>query len=228
MDFNKETNLALEKVIAEKLPQMIEDKTSKMIEDIVSDIFRWGNVKDSIKKKIEESINVNLQKFDLIDYSGLIAKTINENLVNQINLQPIIEMTQDIVGFVNAKEISLYEINQMFIEAAMADNEEDGEGEITFIVDDEDFSRYKWVKVYADIETDKDKRACAFEFTITAREEGASIISMYVNDWRGRKTICPELMTRLHGLEAKLFRLYSSGVKITNLDERMETYWSRY
>lgn len=228
MDFNKETNLALEKVIAEKLPQMIEDKTGKMIEDIVSDIFKWGNVKDSIRNKIEESINVNLQKFDLIDYNTLIAKTINENLVQQINLQPIIDMTQDIIGFVNSREISLSEINQMFIETAMADNENNGEGEITFIVDDEDFSRYKWVKVYADIEADKDKRECAFEFTIRSKEEGGNIISLYVNDWRGRKTTCPELLTRLYGLEAKLFRLYSAGVKVTDWDQSMETYWSRY
>ncbi len=228
MDFNKETNIAIEKVIAEKLPQMIEDKTTKMIEDIVSDIFRWGNVKDSIKSKIEESINVNLQKFDLIDYSALIGKVINENLVSQVNIQPIIDMTQNIVGFVDKKEISLYEINQMFIEAAMEDQDQDGEGEITFIVDDEDESTYNWVRVYADIEANKEKRQCTFEFTISTRNEGARILSMYINNWRGRKSATPELLSHLYGIEAKIFRLYSAQVKITDLDGSMETYWSRY
>ncbi|REC57012.1 hypothetical protein DRF62_02315 [Chryseobacterium piscium] len=228
MDFNKETNIAIEKVIAEKLPQMIEDKTTKMIEDIVSDIFRWGNVKDSIKSKIEESINVNLQKFDLIDYSSLIGKVINENLVSQVNIQPIIDMTQNIVGFVDKKEISLYEINQMFIEAAMEDQDQDGEGKITFIVDDEDESTYNWVHVYADIEANKEKRQCTFEFTISTRNEGARILSMYINNWRGRKSATPELLSHLYGIEAKIFRLYSAQVKITDLDGSMETYWSRY
>lgn len=228
MDFNKETNTAIEKVISEKLPQMIEDKAAKMIEDIVSDIFKWGDVKSKIKEKIEASINVNLQKFDLIDYSSLIGKVINENLVSQINIQPIVDMTQDIVGFVDKKEISLYEINQMFIEAAMEDKDQDGEGEITFIVDDEDESRYNWVRVYADIEADKEKRECTFEFTVSTREGKGRILSMYVNDWRGKKPATPELLTRLYGIEAKIFRLYSAQVKITDLDGSMETYWSRY
>ncbi|WP_294288513.1 hypothetical protein [uncultured Chryseobacterium sp.] len=226
MDFSQETNSAIEKVIADKFPQMIEEKASKMIEDIISDIFRWGDVKDQIKKKIESSINVNLQNFDLIDYSALIGNVINENLISQINIQPIVDMTRDIVGFVDKKEITLSEISQMFIEAAIDENDRDSEGEITFIVNDEDVDRFKWIRVYADIEPNKEKRQCAFEFVVNI--EKGYILTMYFNTWRGRKNVSKEFMTRLHGLEAKIFRLYAAQVKITDLDESIDTYWSRY
>lgn len=230
MDFNKETNIAIEKVIAEKLPQMIEDKTTKMIEDIVSDIFRWGNVKDSIKTKIEESINVNLQKFDLIDYNSLIAKTINENLVQQINLQPIIDMTQDIIGFVNKKEISLEDIAQLFIDASMEENDQESDGEITFLVKQDD--RYKWIEVSADIEPDKDDYQCSFRFIFsTDKDRNGQIFSFrtrepYFND--NQRKISPSRLVYMDKLESSIFRLYSAQVKITNYDDSIDVNWSRY
>jgi len=230
MDFNLETQNAMSKIIAEKMPEMIEKQASKMVEDIVSDLFRWGNVKDQIKKKIEESINVNLQEFDLIDYNALISKTINENLLQQVNLQPILEMTQNIVGFVNKKEISLQEIADMFIEASQEENEQSGQGEITFIVEENE--QYKWVEVYADIEADKDKHKCAVKFIFSTKgDRDGFIFSFKTKDKyydSEQKQVTPSRLVNIGNIEHKIFRLYSAQVKITDYDSDTNIYWDRY
>lgn len=228
MNFNEETTKHINKVIEEKLPKMIEEKATKMVESIVEDVFRWGDTKDQIKKKIQESINVNLLEFDLIDYNALIAKTINENLLEQVNLKPIMDMTQDIVGFVNKKTITLEEIAELFKSAAMEENESDYEGEITFIVKQSE--QYKWISVYADIEPDKEDSKCDFEFLFSTDglREG-QIFSFKIKDWHEKKakTMTPAKMVALRGLEAQIFRLYSAQVKITNYDYNISNYWTR-
>lgn len=231
MNFTEETNKALEKVISEQLPQLIEQKSSKMIESIVDDIFRWGNVKDSIKKKIEESINVNLQRFDLIDYNALIAKTINENLLNQVNLQPILDMTQDILGFVNKKEIKLDEVADLFIKAAMQEDEQEHEGEITFLV--EKSAKYDWITIHADINPDVPDYKCHIKFIISndGDDRDGKIFSFKTKDEyydQKQKETSPSRLTSYRGIEAEIFRLYSGQVKITEYTDGVETYWRRY
>lgn len=230
MDFNLETQKAMSKIIAEKMPEMIEKQASKMVEDIVSDLFRWGNVKDQIKKKIEESINVNLQNFDLIDYNALISKIINDNLIQQVNLQPILDMTQDIVGFVDKKQISLQEIADMFIEASMEENDQSGQGEITFIVEENE--QYNWVEVFADIEEDKDKHKCAVKFIFhTKGDREGLIFSFKMKDKyydSEQKEVTPYRMVNIGNIEHKIFRLYSAQVSITDYDSDINIYWDRY
>lgn len=230
MNFNEETKKAMDKIISEKMPEMIEKKATSMVEDIVSDIFRWGNIKDQIKTKIEESINVNLQKFDLIDYNALISKTINENLLQQINLQPILDMTQNIVGFVGKKEIKLQEILDMFIEASQEENETDGEGEITFIVEHNE--KHKWIEIYADIDPDTDKHKCAVKFIFsTEGNRDGFIFSFRTKDEyydSKQQNIRPSRLVNIGNIEHKIFRLYSAQVKIINYTGHFDNSWCKY
>lgn len=229
MDFTKETQTAIAQVVAEKMPEMIETQVSKMIADIVKDIFGWGDVKKQIKQKIEESINVNLQEFDLIDYNALIGKTINENLLQQVNLQPILDMTQDIIGFVKQKEIKLQQIADMFIEASQEENSSDYSGEITFIVKER--TEHNWCEIYADIEPDKEENKCSIKFIISTRDSrDGQIFSFKTKEqYLGEKQeeIHPSKMVSMRGIEAKIFRLYSAQVKITNYDQEINNYWDR-
>ncbi|AOZ99615.1 hypothetical protein [Flavobacterium commune] len=229
MDFNKETQIAIAKVVSEKMPEMIEAQATEMVENIVSNIFRWGDTKDKIKKKIEESINVNLQEFDLIDYNALIAKVINDNLLEQVNLQPILDMTQDIIGFVKQKEITLQGIANMFIEASQEENSSDYSGEITFIVKER--TEHNWCEIYADIEPDKEENKCSIKFIISTRDSrDGQIFSLKTKEkYFGEKQeeITPSKLVAMRGIEAKIFRLYSAQVKITNYDQEINNYWDR-
>ncbi|MCP1996627.1 hypothetical protein [Flavobacterium sp. HSC-61S13] len=230
MDFNKQSQIAINKVIAEKLPEMLEAKASEMISSIVSDIFRsYGDTAKSIKAKLEETINVNLQELDLIDYNTLIAKTINDNLLQQVNLQPILDMTQDIIGFVNKKTITLQEIADIIIEASQEENDQEGEGEITFIVNEN--TKYNWIEVYADVDPDKKEYECTFKFILSSEgsREGQIFSFTYKDTCDDKaKEITPSKLVSLHGIEAKIFRLYSAQVKITDYNNTPDIYWSRW
>lgn len=230
MDFNTETQNAMNKVIAEKLPEMIEKQTTKMVEDIVSSMFSYGNIKDSIKKKLEESINVNLQEFDLIDYNALISKTINENLLKQVNLQPILDMTQDIIGFEKKKEISLDEVADIFRQASQEENDQSGEGEITFTVEEND--EHDWVSVFADVEPNKKNHECSIKFIFSTKgSRNGQIFVFKTNDhWydNKQKEVSAARMVNMSGIIHKIFRLYSAQVKITGYEDEVSIYWDRY
>ena len=71
MDLNKEIQAIADKVILEKAPEMIEKHISSMIDSVVKDIFcSYGDTYKELKKRIEETLQVNLEKFDLIDLSS--------------------------------------------------------------------------------------------------------------------------------------------------------------
>lgn len=230
MDLNLEIQKALSKAIQEKLPEIIEKNTTKLVEDVVSDLFRWGEVKTQVKAKLESSLNTNLQEFDLIDYGALVSKVINDNLLQQVNLQPILDMTRDIVGFVDKKEITLQEIADMFIESSQEENEQSGSGEITFIVK-EDFDN-EWIEVFADSEADQAEHECSvrFMFSIKGSRDGRIFIFKMRDFYSSseQQSVTPSRMVNIRNIEHKIFRLYSAQVKITNYDRDINTYWDRY
>ncbi|OWP82574.1 hypothetical protein BWK59_15175 [Flavobacterium davisii] len=229
MDFNLEIKKEIDLIIKDKMPEMINKHASKMIEEIVSDLFRWGDARTKIKDKIQESINVNLESFDLIDYGALIAKVINDNLIQQVNLQPIIDMTHEVVGFVNKKTISLAEIAEMFIEASKDEDERELEGEITFITNER--PEYGWMEVYADIESDKNEDDCSIKFIFSTKGSRAGyIFSFKIREYCDKKhrEVSPARLVAMRKIEAKIFRLYSAQVRITDYDDVIETCWDRY
>lgn len=123
MNLNEQIQEATDKFITENLPELVSVKVSKMIDGILEDVFRsYGNVSKSIKEKIEENLDINLQKFDVVDYNHLVSKAINDHLLHHVNIQPIIDLCQDAIGFVNKKTITISEIANMFKQSAMENN----------------------------------------------------------------------------------------------------------
>lgn len=225
MDLNKEIQTATDAFIEEQLPAMVSQKVGKMVDDILTDVFRsYSDTAKLIKAKIEQHLDINLQKFDMVDYNGMVSQAINDQLVGLVNSQaiaPISELIKETVGFVQKKEIRLSEIHQMFIEAAMEDTSE-MEGEIYFTC--QHSPEYGWHTIAFGLE--KDDHDC-IEFTVS---KDGNIFCFRAKSWAsplGRMT--PAKITNLSRLEHKIFRLYSAGVKVTDIDTcHPENCWSRY
>ncbi len=228
MDLNKEIQKIQDKVIQDKLPGMIEKHTEKMLEGIIEDMFRsYGDTAKAIKEKIEKKLDINLEKFDLVDYNGLVAQTIKDQLVQQVNLQPIADLTKEITGFLNKKSIKLSEIHQMVKDHAMEYNESDSDGEISFFVK-ENIER-KWVEIFFDIEADKDEHECYFSFIFSHKQNRKTIFSLQKHDWKLPKdNIKPFHLAALNKLEQKIFRLYAASVDILFDDSEFDNEWYRY
>ena len=231
MNINQEIQKATDKIIAEKLPLMVEEKVTSMLNSVIQDVFSsYGSLAKEIKVKIEEKLDVNLQQFDLIDYNHLISKTINDNIIQTVNLQPVLELTQNSIGFINKKDIKLNEIADMVKEVSMAEygNENEYSGEITFEIRESDSGSY--MNLYADIEPDKNEHDCQIQLCfITNDARDGQIFLFKTSNWKERKAkqITPASMVNMDALEAKIFRLYSAQVKITDYNDSISTEWYR-
>ena len=111
MNINEEIQKASDKIIADKLPEMVEKASLNMLAGIIEEIFgRYSPMAKEIKQKIEGQLNINLQNFELSDYNVIVSNIINQQLVecvNQDTIIPITNLVKDTVGFVNKKEIKL-------------------------------------------------------------------------------------------------------------------------
>lgn len=234
MDINLEIQKATDKVIAEKLPALVEEKVNIMLNEVLKDVFSsYSDSAKALKKKIEEQLNVNLEKYDLIDYSAMVAKVINDSLpgiINDNSISPIKSLIEKTVGYVKQKEISLEVIHEMVIEAAKEYHSDSNEGQISFHVIQNE--RYKWWTIAFDIDKDKDAKECSFECLVS--DEGINkgeLFSLKTKSFFSKKEhLTPFKVSQLSTLEHQIFRLYAARVKvkISDSDFDNENYWSRY
>lgn len=229
MNINEEIQKATDKFVEEKLPILVEEKVGKMVEDILSDTFKsWSDIGKSIKQRIEEKLDINLQKYDLIDYNAMVSKAINDKLIGLVNensIEPIMEMIKETVGFIEKKEITLSEIHEIIIEHSMTENEDETEGEISFHVTEN--ANDKWITVSMDLEKDVDKKDCGLEFLIGTTH--GKIFMFKTNDYFSKKgEITPIKMSRLSKAENKIFRLFSANVTVKIDTMYFDNSWSRY
>lgn len=230
MDINKEIQIATDKFIEEKLPEMVAQKVTKMVDEILNDVFRsYSDVGKQIKEKIEKQLNVNLQEYDLVDYNHFVAKAINERLIGIINegsIKPIMNLVEGTVGFIEKKTIKLSEIHQMFIDSSMEENDQEPEGQISFYATKN--HEHGWTTVNADIEENVSEGDCALEFLIN-ESRGSIFCFRTKSHWSKKSNLTPSKVTQLSNLEHKIFRLYSAQVKV-EIDDNgyFENSWSRY
>lgn len=225
MDINQSIQEATDKYVAEHLPEIINKYMDNMMKDIMQDIFRsYWEVGKSIKQKIESKLDINLQRFDLIDYNVLISKAINDNLldaVNEASIQPILSLIRETVGVVKAKEVKLSTIYEHFRDSIIQSADWGSEGTFTFIVDVNE--SYGWVSVYMDEEENVSKNNCALQFTYGPKS-GSRIFNFKTDN----KKISPTTMVGMSTLEKEIFRYYAAQVSIITDETDFELEWSNY
>ncbi|TDD77098.1 hypothetical protein [Flavobacterium caseinilyticum] len=224
MNLNNEIQVATDKFLAEKLPQLVEEKVSKMVNDVLDDVFRsYSDTAKAIKSKIEEKLDVNLQEFDLVDYNHLVSKAINDNLMQLVNVQPIMDLCQDAIGFVKQKTIKLSDIVEMFKDAAMEDSS-DSNGEITVIVEVDE--KHGWTEVWLDLDANTKQHNCGIKFIIS--DSRKKIFSFKSSSYLSNLgNVSPSKMTQLSSIEHKVFRLYSAQVEVVVDELKYDNNWYR-
>lgn len=226
MDLNQEIKKATDTYIIESLPKVVEEKVNKMVDGILQDVFsNYSTTAKSIKAKIEEKLDVNLQQFDTVDYNHLVSKAINDSLLELVNIQPIMDLCKDAIGFVKKKEIKLSEIVEMVISASQEENDQEGEGEITVFV--EENAEHDWVKVWLDIEPDTKKDNCTISFIVSTKRQ--NIFCFKTSSFMSKLgAVTPSKISQMNKLEHQIFRLYSAGVKVEIDQYDFYNSWDRY
>lgn len=234
MDLNKTIQEAVDKTIAEKLPEIIEGKVVKLVDDILGDVFRsYSDTGKAIKTRIEQHLDVNLQKFDMIDYNGIISTIIQEHLVKCVNagtIAPITKLVEETLGFVASKDMTLTELVDKVKAIAMEEDSSESEGEITCIVATDD--DHKWHKIFLDLDADKSKENCSVRFIVSFAEKNTDnhIFALsQTSRWRSfRESVTPFRLAQYDRLQHEIFRLYAARINFTVDDTTPCVEWTRY
>ncbi|MEO9474131.1 MAG: hypothetical protein ABJG41_01310 [Cyclobacteriaceae bacterium] len=228
MNLQAEVNKALETAIKEKVPHIIEKSVETMLTSVLSDVFSsYGPISKSVKEKISQALDINLQQFDLVDYNGLVSQMIKEQLVEEVNLESIKKLTSGITGFINKKE---YQLSELVRELMMEEMESSGksEGSISFhILESTD---YDWHEIYLDLDSNVEKNQCAVRFLIHGRDNSIFGVTTQEKYFETKSIpVNPARLTSIRRLGHKIFRLYSTNVPVI-IDEVTEedTSWYNY
>jgi len=234
MDLNKTIQEAIDKTIVEKLPEIIEGKVTKLVDDILGEVLKsYSDTGKAIKSRIEQQLDVNLQKFDMVDYNGLISTIIQEHLVKCVNagtIAPITKLVEETLGFVSSKTMTLTELVDKVKAIAMEEDSSESEGEITCIVATDD--EHKWHEIFLDLDANRSKEHCSVRFIVSFRE-GTSNTTIFAlsqsTRWRGdRQSVTPFRMAQYDRLQQEIFRLYAARIDFTVDDTTPCVEWTRY
>lgn len=227
MDFSKVIQEQTNKLIADKLPSIVEEKVTKLVDDIIGDLFRsYSDIGKAIRDKISKEIDVSLMEFQLVDYNAMVAKAIGNEFKKELDLDPIKKMVKDIVGVSDLEQISIYDICEKIKEFAMQDSDE-GSGEISFYVDVKE--RHGWIEIFADKDFDVAKESCSVKVLVS--KERGTIFSMSCNNYktRGRmKEVSASDVVNHDSVENFFFKLYNNQVRIFDDFNGFYTDWDSY
>lgn len=235
MNINDEIQKATDVFIEKQLPELISQKVAKMTDGILDDIFRsYGDTAKLIKEKIEKQLDINLQVFKMHDYNTFVAKAITDRLTALINtetIKPIMTFVDEIVGFVEKKEIKLSAIRDMAIAANKEEHDQKSEGSISFCIEED--TRYGWIVVGIDFEKNKSLMECKLRFTIGNREDSSMFGKIFYfgtgSYMSNPVQLTPLSLSGLTTFEHAIFRLYAAQVNIIIDDcDPDDNYWTRY
>lgn len=228
MNINEEIQKTTDKIIAEKLPAMIEKKVESMLDGVLEDLFRsYGDLAKDVKSKISENLNVSLEKLNLTDYNALVAQQIGKLLKDQTDLKPIEDIVRSIVGRSERTKIDLPTLEEEIRALAIEDSYNEMEGEFTLHIEED--VEHKWWRISADLEADVNPKECAVQVIVS--KDRMTMFHMTTNNFYYKdKQLSPTDAVGISGLENLFFSLYNNQVEFI-IDEDYDyrdTSWSKY
>ncbi len=212
IDLNKIVNETLVNLEKEKFVETIVEKRIKQtIESVIGDIFdSWSSFGKSLKKHIEENMNMNFDSLGLEGYNQLILAVIKERLESTIKvkgLEKIKESIDEMLSDVKS-EYTLTEIIEKAKEdTAKEDYERDYDEKVNLIIEK---SCYGYIHIYLDNKDEKPYGKWDYSCSLALDKEGKA----YSIKLNGKEIDSKKIMGGLYGLDNLLFKIYASGAKI--------------
>lgn len=218
MHLEKIIENSLKDYLKEKLQSDMDKRIEKMMDNILENIFspRSNGIYNNIKSQIEKKLDVNLRGASIINYNGMIVKSIGSYLKKQIeenSLKALESMISDIVWKAEKEEMTFKELLDLIHDELY--NEID-----YYEVDDWDmlsiYAEYKkneywkYMYIYCDTRADIEKEYCSMKLIIA---DNWSIISFQEKGYKGVPR-WPHEFESMSNLWKKLYKMYVSGTKI--------------
>lgn len=214
IDLNKIVNDTLVNMESEKfVEKVVQETIEKSVKSIVNDVFRdYSDFGKNLKKYIETNLNINFDKLGLEGYNGIVLTAVKEQLDKAITINGVEKIKESVDGMLSdvKKEYTLSEI----IEEAKTDDpckeleEYDYDEHIYLKIDKSD---YGYHSIYLDNNDDEPDGKYYYSYQIAIDSDGKP----YSIKLKGNEINTKKIMGGLYGLDALLFKIYSSGSKIT-------------
>lgn len=214
IDLNKIVNDTLVNMESEKfVEKVVQETLEKSVKSIVNDIFRdYSDFGKNLKEYIEGNLEINFNKLGLEGYNGLVLAAVKEQLDKAITIQGIEKIKESVNNMLSdvKQEYTLSEI----IEEAKTDDPckelyEYDYGEHIYLEIEKGGSGY--YHIYIDNDEDEPDRKYYYSYQIDIDSDGKP----YSIKFKGDEINTKKIMGGLYGLDALLFKIYSSGSKIT-------------
>lgn len=229
MDLNKLVTQSIEKMSENgEVQKIIENKVAKTIESIVDDVFgSWSNFSKSLKKEIEDQIQINLKELDIPSYNTFIMAAVKEKLNDSIAEQGVTRINETIDELLsNVKDE--YKLSDLVKELAEEFEDIDELGyedyhEMSMHIDQPYGLKY----IYLDAESDKKKYDCKYRICVSPEKEN-EINSIEIRDdkYGSTRTInsfdARAIMRGFYGLEETLFKMYARKSKLIIDEDQVE------
>jgi len=215
MNLEKLVNDAMKEIgqsdVAQKL---IREKMESTLKHVIDDLFgSYSDFSKTMKKRIAEQLEVDLDKFGIPTYNSLIAAVVREKMDEAIHVQGVEKMKTELdeILKVNVTSFKLSELVEEMKKDERRFSDEEG-GEISFHCEKGSTLSF----IYFDPEEDKEKYECKYHITLHGDGRIHSI------DIDRRKFDTRLIMGGFHGIDRTLFQLYSAGGTIILDDDDIE------
>jgi hypothetical protein len=209
LDLNKIVKEAMEKIAGENfVMDIVEKRLKKTIEDVIEDTFRsYSDFGKNLKAHVDEKLKVDLHSLNIEGYNGLVLATVKEQLDTIISIQGIDRIKQSLDEMLKdvKSEYKLSEILEKFRESEFDEDEMDCQEYFTLVIEP---ASCGFTHIYFDKESNKRKYGC--QFGIDIDKDGRA----YSVKLRDKVIDTKKILGGLYGLEALLFKIYSSGAKV--------------
>lgn len=229
MDLNKMVIESLAKMESEgKVKEIVEKHIANTINDVVKDLFgSWSDFSKNLKKQAEESLQINFKDLNLSSYNHMILTAIKDKMDDQIVQEGVSRIKDQIEGLLSENKRE-YKLSELVKELAEECEDLDELGyedyhEMTLHIDDSYGSH--WIGL--DSRNDIGEYECKYRLLINGRGELCSARINNVERFSRRNEInefdVKSVLNGLHGFEELLFKIYTSGAKITIDEDQCET-----
>lgn len=227
MDLNKMVMDSLAKMESEgKVQAIVEKHVESTVNDVVKDLFgNWSDFSKELKTTAKEELHINFKELNLASYNHLVLQAIKDKLDDEITNQGVAQIKNQIEGLLTHAKRE-YKLSDLVKELTKEIEDLDEIGydeyhEMTLHVDDP-YGSY-WIGM--DARNDIDEYSCKYRLHVS--KEG-DVYSVKINEQEySRKRSVNDfdikaVMQGLHGLEETLFKIYTSGAKLTIDEDKCE------
>lgn len=213
-------------MIVEKLEAMLADDTledivwkhvKNMIEGVCSNVFdrRNSTTKTLLTERLEKQLEIWLWNIELQNYSALVQDVVQKEIAEFMETQAVAKIKSAVARFLELPKKSEYTLQELVNELKPSEYNKESDWSVSCFVEiDTSWKDYMHHHIYLDCDDESDKRSCDYHLVIN-KEWFVDFV--YIDSYSRKQSY------NYYWMDAFIFSLYTSRVKITNFNEEIDT-----